>query len=109
VACTAAKTRTACPSRVKLGGQGRSATRLVVPNKQTSAGVGGRSLQCQQETHALQQATPHSITSSARPSTIEGMVRPSAFAVTKLMTSSNLVGCSTGRSLGFAPRRILST
>src|SRR5262249_33708035 len=34
--------------------------------------------------------------------------RPSAFAVRMLTTSSNLVGCSTGRSAGFAPRRILS-
>src|SRR5216684_3130395 len=32
----------------KLGGKGRSATRLVVPNEQTLVGVGGRSLQCQQ-------------------------------------------------------------
>ena len=28
------------------------------------------------------------------------------FAVLRLMTSSNLVGCSIGRSAGFAPRRI---
>jgi hypothetical protein len=27
----------------------------------------------------------------------------------RLMTSSNLVGCSTGRSAGLAPLRILST
>ena len=37
------------------------------------------------------------------------MVRPSALAVLRLMTSSNFVGCSTGRSAGFAPLRILST
>jgi hypothetical protein len=43
------------PTWVKLGGKGRSATRLVVPNEQTLAGVGGRFLQCQFETHALQQ------------------------------------------------------
>jgi hypothetical protein len=30
-------------------------------------------------------------------------VRPSALAVFRLMTSSNLVGCSTGRSPGLAP------
>jgi hypothetical protein len=29
-------------------------------------------------------------------------------AVFRLITSSNLVGCSTGRSAGFAPLRILS-
>src|SRR5262245_25288067 len=52
---------------------------------------------------------PHSITSSARASTVGGIVRPSAFAVLRLMTSSNLVGCSTGRVAGLAPLRILST
>src|SRR5262245_8797812 len=51
----------------------------------------------------------HSITWSARPSTDGGMVRPSAFAVLRLMTRSYLVGCSTGRSAGLAPLRILST
>src|SRR5262245_3575128 len=51
----------------------------------------------------------HSITSSARASRLSGTVRPSAFAVLRLITSSNLVGCSTGRSAGLAPFRILST
>src|SRR6516162_10279403 len=51
----------------------------------------------------------HSITSSARASSVGGTVRPSAFAVIKFTISSNLVGCSTGISPGFAPRRILST
>src|SRR5262245_36042419 len=57
----------------------------------------------------LSVAAPHSITSSARASRVSGRVRPSAFAVVRLMTRSNLVGCSTGRSPGLAPRRILST
>ena len=35
--------------------------------------------------------------------------RPSALAVLRLITSSNFVGCSTGRSAGLAPFRILST
>jgi hypothetical protein len=51
----------------------------------------------------------HWMTSSARPSTDCGIVSPSALAVLTLMTSSNLVGCSTGRSPGLAPLRILST
>src|SRR4051794_33357417 len=51
----------------------------------------------------------YSITSSARASSIGGTSRPSALAVIRLMTRSNLVGCSTGVSLGLAPRRILST
>src|SRR5262249_42477574 len=48
----------------------------------------------------------HSITSSAMASTPGGTVRPSAPAVFMLMTSSNLVGWSTGRSAGFSPFRI---
>src|SRR5712692_8048182 len=48
-------------------------------------------------------------TSSARWSNEGGIVSPSALAVLRLMTSSNFVGCSTGRSPGLAPLRILST
>ena len=51
----------------------------------------------------------YSTTSSAATSSVCGIVRPSSFAVLRLMTNSNLVGCSTGRSLGLAPRKILST
>jgi hypothetical protein len=36
-------------------------------------------------------------------------VRPSDLAVFRLISSSNLVGCSSGRSPGFAPLRILAT
>src|SRR5262249_44245428 len=54
-------------------------------------------------------APPHSITSSARARTVDGTVRPIARAVARLITSSNLFGCSTGISPGFVPRRILST
>ena len=52
---------------------------------------------------------PYSITSSARARNDSGMSRPMAFAVLRLTTISNLVGCSIGISAGFAPRRILST
>src|SRR5215468_36710 len=51
----------------------------------------------------------HSITSSARASSVGGTSSPSAFAVLRLKTSSNLLGCSTGISPGFVPRKILST
>ena len=40
------------------------------------------------------------ITRSARPSTFCGIVRPICFAVFRLITNSNFVGCSTGRSAG---------
>src|SRR5262249_28654687 len=45
----------------------------------------------------------HSITSSARASSVGGTERPRSFAVCRLMTSSNLVDWITGRSEGFAP------
>src|SRR5215467_3837444 len=51
----------------------------------------------------------HSITSSASCWMCNGTSRPSAFAVVRFTTRSNLVGCWTGMSPGFAPRRILST
>ena len=50
----------------------------------------------------------YSITLSARSSNDSGIVKLSALAVVRLMTKSYLVGCSTGMSAGFAPRRILS-
>src|SRR5262245_13386288 len=46
-------------------------------------------------------APPHSITSSARASTVAGTSRPRALAVLRLITSSYLVGACTGRSAGF--------
>src|SRR6516162_5591181 len=48
----------------------------------------------------------HSMTSSARARIDGGIVRPSASAVLRLITSSNVVGCWTGRSAGLAPLRI---
>ena len=51
----------------------------------------------------------HSITSSARASSVGGMSKPSAFAVLRLITNSYLVGACTGRSAGFSPLRMRST
>lgn len=53
--------------------------------------------------------TCHSITRSARSMTDRATVSPSTLAVLRFTTSSNLVGCSTGRSPGLAPFSILST
>src|SRR5262249_23371592 len=49
------------------------------------------------------------ITSSARRSREGGIVIPSALAVLRLMTSSNCVGCSTGRSAALVPLSRRST
>ena len=51
----------------------------------------------------------YSITSSAVASRDWGIVRPSSLAVLRLMTNSNFVGCSTGRSAGLAPLKMRST
>src|SRR5260370_28959814 len=51
----------------------------------------------------------HSITSSAMESSEGGTMRPSIRAVWALMTSSNLIDCTTGRSAGLAPLRIRPT
>jgi hypothetical protein len=51
----------------------------------------------------------HSISSSARITTDCGSVRPNAFAALMPITISNLVGCSTGRSPGFEPLKIILT
>ena len=51
--------------------------------------------------HKPTSITYYSITSSARASTDGGTVRPSSFAVWRLITNSYLVGACTGRSAGF--------
>ena len=51
-------------------------------------------------------AGSYSITSSAVASSDDGTVRPRMRAVTTLMTSSNLVACTTGKSAGFSPLRM---
>jgi hypothetical protein len=48
----------------------------------------------------------YSITSSAVASNVGGTVRPSILAVSALITSSNLLDCTTGRSPGLEPLRM---
>ena len=49
----------------------------------------------------------HSITLSSRASSACDTAGPIDLAALRLITSSNLVGCSIGRSPGFAPRKIV--
>jgi hypothetical protein len=51
----------------------------------------------------------HSTNSSARSCNSREIVRPSAFAVFKLITSSYFVGACTGKLPGFSPLRMRST
>src|SRR6266436_58770 len=59
--------------------------------------------------HRDEPASVHSITSSARTKNDSGIASPIALAVRRLMISCNIVGCSIGKSPGFAPLSILST
>src|SRR6476619_64365 len=54
---------------------------------------------CPQELH-------YSITSSARPSSGRGILRPSVLAVLRLMANSTFVTCCTGGSAAFSPLRM---
>ena len=54
----------------------------------------------------LHSLAPHSITSSARARSVGEIVRPRAFAVLRLTTSSNFVGCSIGRSPVLSPLKM---
>src|SRR5262245_51726071 len=50
--------------------------------------------------NAREQSCGYSITSSARARSIGGIWTPSALAAVRLITRANVVGCSTGKSLG---------
>ena len=56
--------------------------------KQTCAVYKPMSAKCHKRTYAVQQRVLYSITASTRASTDVGIVRPSAFAVLRLITSS---------------------
>jgi hypothetical protein len=63
---------------------------------------------CQKLTNAPQQIRAYSITSSARARSVGGTSIQSAFAAATLMTSSNLVGCSTGNRYSFMVQIIVA-
>jgi hypothetical protein len=54
---------------------------------------------------SLDDLVGYSITLSARTNNASGTVTPIALAVFRLITSSNLVGCSTGMSATLLPRK----
>jgi hypothetical protein len=89
------------------GVSGRNAVDLV--NRLRARAGGGAVHSIKTGCEQMQQTTSYSITSSARARKDSGILSPRASAVVRLTANSNLVGCSTGRSPGFAPRKILST
>src|SRR5262249_487532 len=56
-----------------------------------------------------ERAARHSITSSARASSVGGSVMPRTLAVIRLMISSTFTACWTGRSAGLSPLRMRPT
>src|SRR5215469_13734649 len=66
----------------------------------------GWALEAEKRTAIHAECGCYSMTSSARERIDGGTVRPRASAVLRLTTSSNVVGCWTGRSAGFSPLRI---
>jgi len=63
---------------------------------------------CHERTRAGAAKGNYSMTSSARPSSVIGKVRPRALAVLRLMMNSTFTTCWTGKSAGFAPLRSLA-
>jgi len=62
----------------------------------------------QMQQNALPKANSnYSITSSAMATSPGGKVSPSDLATLRLISNSNLADCTTGRSVGCAPRKIL--
>ena len=75
-----------------------------------SAGLRGSASQREQlGVHGTPEDHGYSITLLARTRNDGGSVRPRARAVLRFTVSEISVGCSTGRSAGFAPFKILST
>jgi hypothetical protein len=99
----------ACRFRVKVRPSALSATSPFISQYQTSEVLVARQRRARKRHRHLSKMSRYSITLSARASSMGGTVRPSALVVLRLMTSSNLVGCSTGKSAGLAPFNILST
>jgi hypothetical protein len=63
----------------------------------------------EQEGHDAESDADHSITRSARRSSVGEKVTPWALAVRRFSASSKRVGCSTGKVAGLTALRILST
>src|SRR5262245_49517628 len=86
-----------------------SAQSLVSPSGRPSQGSGLPILTAPHDELAALHLRDHSITSSARASSVGGTSRPSALAVFRLITNSNFVGIWTGKSAILAPLRMRST
>src|SRR5262249_47814620 len=83
------------------GADARCRARLLPPRHQRP---------CRRTAEPCDERAPlHSMTSSERACKLGGMSNPCARAVLRLITISNVVGRTTGRSAGFAPFKIRPT
>jgi hypothetical protein len=93
--------------RAHSGERSLSAFGAVLPSR---AGEASRMTHCgSRPSKFFALRNSYSITSSARSKIDCGTVSPSTLAVLRFTTISNFVGNCTGRSPGFAPRRMRST
>ena len=86
--------------------------RLIRPGAETRAPLSAPSIAdaCFSLRLISQRLSPlHRISRLARANRFGSMVTPICFAVLRLITKSNFIGCSTGSSDGLVPFRILST
>jgi hypothetical protein len=107
--CIAAKAGRSCPVGViRVGSKQAAASpdvRFTSDSDHTGASQRSDAL-CHKRTYAPQQKSRYSITSSVRACNVAGTSMSSAWAVLRLSTISNAVGCSTGRSAGLEPLSI---
>jgi len=98
-----------CPNRVKADIAPCNLDVRFTPKSGHCRATVGRPL-CAKSGHMRRSKNiGYSITSSARSRIDVGIDTPSALAVFRFSVNSKLVGCSTGKSDGFAPLRILAT
>ena len=96
------------PNMPAKGHKGLSTSCPLYPRKRTLTGCWLHRPLCANSGHSAYIHFDHLIGGIQEP-IFPGTVRPSALAVLRLMTNSNLVDCTTGKSPGFSPSRILPT
>ena len=99
--------KTECPLRAKVGHC--LIYSITSSSEQTQCASSAWAEMDQKQTHAAQQISRYSITSSASSKNDSRTDRPSALAVLRLTTSSNFSGDCTGKSAGDSPLRMRLT
>jgi len=107
--CITAKSAAKCSDGSKAteaieAGQRRMSA--LLPKATVSNQAANLSLSANSDNMHRSKSSRYSITSSARPSSGNEIVKPSERAVLRLSTNSIFVDCTTGRSAGFSPLRI---